>query len=80
MPETHEMCVQSLRQEDPLEQETVTLSSILPWKVPGQRSLMGYSPWGCKVSNATERLGMYIFLKARIPNLQGLMPVDLRWS
>ena len=41
---------------------------------------MGYSPWGCKMLNVTERLGMHIFLKARVPNLQDLMPDDLRWS
>ena len=22
----------------------------LQWKIPGQRSLVGYSPWGCKES------------------------------
>ena len=31
MQETH---VQSLGQEDPLEKETATHSSILPWKIP----------------------------------------------
>ena len=25
-----------------------THSSILPWKMPGQRSLVGYSPWSSK--------------------------------
>ena len=25
-----------------------THSSILAWEIPGQRSLAGYSPWGCK--------------------------------
>ena len=32
--ETQEMPVQSLRQEDPLEQEMATHSSILAWKIP----------------------------------------------
>ena len=32
--ETKEMWVLSLDQEDPLEEETATHSSILPWKVP----------------------------------------------
>ena len=31
-------------------------SSILPGKSHGQRSLEGYSPWGCKESGTTERL------------------------
>ena len=30
-------------------------SSILAWKIPiGQRSLVGYSPWGHKESDTTE--------------------------
>ena len=33
-------------QEDPLEKEMATASSILAWKIYGQRSLAGYSPWG----------------------------------
>ena len=34
MQETQETWVQSLGQEDPLEEETVTYSSILAWKIP----------------------------------------------
>ena len=37
--------------EDPLEKEMARHSSILAWKVHGQRSLVGYSPWGCKESD-----------------------------
>ena len=37
--------VWSLAREDPLEKEMVTLSSVLAWKVFGQRSLAGCSPW-----------------------------------
>ena len=37
--------VQSLGQDDPLEKEMATHSSI---QSHGQRSLMGYSPWGHK--------------------------------
>ena len=29
---------------------------LLPWKSHGQRSLVGYSPWGHKESDMTERL------------------------
>ena len=36
--------VQSLGQEDPLEKEMATHSSILAWELHGQRSLEGYSP------------------------------------
>ena len=34
MQETKEMGVQSLVQEDPLEEEMVTHSSILAWRIP----------------------------------------------
>ena len=33
-----------------------THSSTLPGKFHGQRSLVGYSQWGCKESDTTERL------------------------
>ena len=38
-----EMQVQSLGQDDPLEKEMATHSSILAWEIHGQRSLVGYS-------------------------------------
>ena len=31
-----------------------THSSILAWKIHGQRRLAGFSPWGCKESDMTE--------------------------
>ena len=46
--------IQSLGQEDPLEKEMATRSSILAWRIHGQRSLAGYSPWGCRESDMTE--------------------------
>ena len=42
--ETQETRVRSLGQEDPLEKEMATHSSILGWEFHGQRSLTGYSP------------------------------------
>ena len=44
-----EMQVLFLGWEDNLEKEVATHSSILAWKIHGQRSLVGYSPWGHKV-------------------------------
>ena len=49
-----EIWVQSLGREDPLEKEMATHSSILAWRICGQRRLEGYSPWGCKESDMTE--------------------------
>ena len=50
------MCVQSLGQEDPLEEEMATNSSILDGKFHGQRSLAVCNPWGHKELNITEQL------------------------
>ena len=41
-----ETCIRSLGQEDPLEKEMPTRSSILAWKIP----------WGHKELDMTERL------------------------
>ena len=39
-----------------LEKGMTTHSSILAWESHGQRSLVGYSLWGHKESDATDRL------------------------
>ena len=52
MQETQEMQVRSLGQEDPLEEEMATHSSVLAWEIPRT----GYSPWGHKESDTTEQL------------------------
>ena len=56
LPAMQETQVWSLGQEDPLEKEMAIHSSILPGESHGQRSLVGYSPWGHKESDTTERL------------------------
>ena len=43
MQEMQELWVRSLGQEDPLEKEMATSSSIVPGKLHRQRSLAGYS-------------------------------------
>ena len=53
-----ETWLQSLGQEDPLEEEVATHSSILAWESHRQRSLEGYSPWGCEESVITEHAHM----------------------
>ena len=55
-PAKWETELQSLGQEDTLEKEMATHSSILAWEIHGQRSLVGYSPWSHKKSDATELL------------------------
>ena len=44
-----------------LEREITTLSSIVAWESHGQRSLVGYSPWGHKESNTTEQLSTHTY-------------------
>ena len=51
--------VKSLGWEDPLEKEMANHSGILAWEIHGQRSLVGYSPWGYKELDMTEQLSMY---------------------
>ena len=48
--------VQSLGWEDPLEKKMATHSNVSPRESHGQKSLVGYSPWGCKESDMTQRL------------------------
>ena len=55
LPAVKETWVQSLGQENPLEKEVVTHTSILAWRIPW--SLEGYSPWGHK------RIGHYLAIK-----------------
>ena len=48
--------VQSLGWEDPLEESMGTHSSILAWRIHGQKCLVGHSPWGHKELDTTEQL------------------------
>ena len=48
------MWVQSLGQEDPLEEGSTTHSSILDWRIHGQRSLEDSHTYGRTESDTTE--------------------------
>ena len=52
--ETQETQVQSLGQEDFLEYEIATPSSILDWKIPWTEEPDGLQSGGCKESDMTE--------------------------
>ena len=57
LPAVLETWVQSLGQEDLLEKEMATHSSILAWKIPMDREAwLGYSPWGHKEWYTTEQI------------------------
>ena len=49
--ETQEPQVRSLGREDPLEKEMQPVPIFLPGKSHGQRSLVGCSPWDCRVGH-----------------------------
>ena len=61
LPTAQDTRVQSLGQGVPPEKEMATHSSILAWKIHGKRSPVGYSPWGHKESDITERLHLSTF-------------------
>ena len=55
--------IQSLGQEDPLEtRQWLPTAVLLPGNFHGQRSLVGYSAWGHKESDRTERLNMHHYV------------------
>ena len=57
MQETQEMRVQSLGQEDPLEEEMASHSSILARKIPWTEEPGGlYTSWGNKESDMAKQL------------------------
>ena len=56
----------------PWRREQLPTPEFLPGEFLGQRSLVGYSPWGGKESDTTEKLSFYVltgFLKGIIPNI-----------
>ena len=61
LPPMWETRVRSLGWEDPLEKEMATTPVILPGKFHGLRGLEGYSPWGRKKPDTTERLHLLIY-------------------
>ena len=55
LPAVRETQVRSLGQEDPLEKEIATPSSILAWEVPWtEESTVDCCPWSCKELDITE--------------------------
>ena len=59
LPAMWETWVPSLGGEDPLEKRMTTHSSILACRIPGQRGLAGYRPWGHKELDTPEQLSLF---------------------
>ena len=75
----------SLDWEDPLEEGMTAHSSIHAWRIPWQRSLAGYSPWGHKKSDTTEWLSttQHLFgasLVVRLKDSQETQVWSLSWK
>ena len=58
-PAMRETRFQSMIRKIPLRRERLPIPVFLPGKFHGQRSLVGYSPWGCKELDMTERLSLH---------------------
>ena len=61
LPAMRETWVRSLGWEDLLEKQPTPV--LLPGESHGQRSLVGYSPWGRKELDTTERLHFHFPIK-----------------
>ena len=61
LPAMWETWVRFLGQEDPLEKEMATHSSILAWRIPWTEELGGLQSTGRKESDTTERLHLRYF-------------------
>ena len=59
LPAMQETQVQTLGWEDSLEKGMTTHSRFLAWRIHGQRTVAGYSPWGHKEVDMTEQLTQY---------------------
>ena len=78
LPAIQDTQVRSLGWEDPLEKGMATHSSIfLPEEFHGQRSLVGYSPWGCKELDTTEQLTTPTLLIYNAVLVSGVQHSDL---
>ena len=55
LPAMQETRVQALVQEDPLEKGMQPTPVFLPRESHGSRSLVDYSPWGCKEMDMTKQ-------------------------
>ena len=54
LPAMQKTQVQSLGQEEPMENGMATHSSIFAWRIPWTEEPVGYSSWGHKESDMTE--------------------------
>ena len=66
LPAVQETQFQPLGPDDPLEKRMVPTPGFLPGEFHGQRSLVGYHPWGRRESDTVERLTLSLFMLSAI--------------
>ena len=71
LPAVQETQVCSMGQEDFPAQKWQPTPVFLPGEFHGQRSLVGYSPWGCIESDKTEQLTLMLTLKKLLSLMGG---------
>ena len=81
LPAVQETQVRSLRQGSldprvPWRRKWQPITVSLPGELHGQRSLMSYSPWGCKESDTTEWLHTFTY---RVQVGVGEMGMEKMW-
>ena len=64
-------------QEDALEKEMSTHLGILTWRIQWREEPGGYSPWGSKESDTTERLHFLLKIKTALKASSVLFSADL---
>ena len=81
---TWETRVRSLGREVPWRRKWQSTPVLLPGKSHGQRSLVGYSPWGHKQLNMTERLHFhfhFLLYSGKAKEAEGsLFPTNKKWG
>ena len=66
-PAVQETWVRPLDWKDSLRRERLPIPVFWPREFHEQRSLVGYSPWGCKESDTTERISLSFVYIYRLP-------------
>ena len=79
LPVMWETWVQSLGQEDPLENRMSTHCSILAGNFHWQRTLADYCPWSCKECDMTEQLTHTHWFVTPLTLWSKIMPFRKRW-
>ena len=70
LPAMQDTRIRFLGWEDPLKKGIATHLSILAWRIHGQRSLVGSSPWGHKELDTFEQQTLSYFHSFKnVPNL-----------